>query len=607
MSSQVSLPSSLWSGRNWGIISQEVWERIFWLGSVEPPWSRQGVFCVVYNTKEVCYLSVGSKNKLTLIPLGGVGERGKNMLLLETDRDILLIDCGLMIPEEELLGIDFVIPDISYLLENRDKVRAVVLTHGHEGHIGALPYLLKQLSVPVLATPMTLGVAAIKLREARLGTANLRSMNPGEQVSLGSFQVELVTVSHTLPGAVAVVVTTPCGRVVHTGDFHFDQTPPNGNFTDIHRLAELGREGVLLLLSDSSNAEVPGFSPSEKETLSAIRSILRSASGRVIMVSYGASLYRLEQVVAAAASFGRRTQIAWPEGVELLELARRVGHLSFPPEALVDPTVEKIPPEQLVIIVPNFESLEPVANLHTNGRTAVPVQPGDRVVLIAPPGPGSEKMVARNIDNLFKAGAEVYPELMPWRHPFGHACREELKLMLNLVRPRYFVPIHGEYRQLVWHARVAAQVGIPEENIFVVENGTSVEFTAEKARLASRITAGKVLVDGLGVGDVGNIVLRDRKQLSQDGILIVVVTLDKQKGQVVAGPDIVSRGFVYVREAEELLEEAKDRVRQALEKCEATHATEWSTIKSQVRDTLGKFLFERTRRRPMILPIIMEI
>ncbi|MDK2927995.1 MAG: ribonuclease [Bacillota bacterium] len=552
-------------------------------------------------------MSAGAKDKLTLIPLGGLGERGKNMLLLETERDIMVIDCGLMIPEEELLGIDFVIPDMSYLLENREKVRGVVLTHGHEGHIGALPYLLRELNVPVYGTPMTLGIASTRLRHAGVGGAHLRSVNPGEVFGLGSFKVELVTVSHTLPGAVAVVVSTPCGRVVHTGDFHFDQTPPNGNFTDIHRLAELGREGVLLLLSDSTNAEVAGFSPSEREPLGAIRNILRGAQGRVIMVGYGASLYRLEQVVAAASEFGRRTCVAWPEGLELLELARRVGHLHFPPEAMFDPAREKLPHQEQVIIVPNFESLEPIAGVRGNGRDTVAVQAGDAVVLVAPPGPGSEKLVARNIDTLFKVGAEVFPELTSWRYSFGHASREELKLMLNLVRPRFFVPVHGEFRQLVWHARTARQVGIAAENTFVIENGTSVEFTAEKARVANRITAGKVLVDGLGVGDVGNIVLRDRKQLSQDGILIVVVTMDKQKGQVVAGPDIVSRGFVYVREAEELLEEAKDRVRQALEKCETAHATEWSTIKSQVRDTLGKFLFERTRRRPMILPIIMEV
>lgn len=548
-----------------------------------------------------------TKNKLTLIPLGGVGERGKNMLLLETERDIIAIDCGFMMPEEELLGIDLVIPDISYLLENQDKVRAIILTHGHEGHIGALPYLLKQISVPVIATPMTTGIARANLRAAGIGRTDLRSVNPGQQVELGEFTIELVTVSHTLPGAAAVVVSTPCGKVVHTGDFHFDQTPPNGHFTDIHRLAELGREGVFLLLSDSSNAEVAGYSPSERETGTAIRNILQTAKGRVIMVGYGASLYRLQQVINTAAGFGRRTHIAWPDGIALLDLARQVGHLSFPSSVLFDPTGESLPPHEQVIIVSGFDSLEATSAARYNEDPAVSVQAGDTVVLVAPPGPGSERTVARHIDNLFKVGAEVYPELTSWRHPFGHACREELKLMLNLVQPQYFVPIHGEYRQLVWHARIAEQVGIVPDNILVVENGISVEFTPDKARLAGRVTAGKVLVDGLGVGDVGNIVLRDRKQLSQDGIIIVVVTMDKERGVVVAGPDIVSRGFVYVREAEELLEEAKEKVRQALEKCQSSRATEWSVIKSQVRDILGKFLFERTRRRPMILPIIMEI
>lgn len=549
-------------------------------------------------------MTLDTNNKLTLIPLGGVGERGKNMLLLETERDIIAIDCGYMIPEEELLGIDLVIPDISYLLDNQEKVRGIILTHGHEGHIGALPYLLKQISVPVIATPMTAGMAQVNLRAAGLKGADLRSVDPGEQVSLGGFKVELVTVSHTLPGAAAVVVSTPCGRVVHTGDFHFDQTPPNGHFTDIHRLAELGRQGVFLLLSDSSNAEVAGYSPSEQETGTAIRNILQSAKGRVIMVGYGASLYRLQQVIKTAAAFGRRTYISWPDGRALLDLASEVGHLSFAASALFDPKADELPPHQQVIVVSGFDSLENTGTASYGSKPVVSVQASDTVVLVAPPGPGSEKTIARHIDNLFKAGADVYPELTSWRHPFGHACREELKLMLNLIQPQFFVPIHGDYRQLVWHARIAQQVGLLADNILVVENGISVEFTPSKARLAGRITAGKVLVDGLGVGDVGNIVMRDRKQLSQDGIIIVVVTMNKEKGVVVAGPDIVSRGFVYVREAEGLLEEAKEKVRLALDKCQTS---QWSIIKSQIRDVLGRFLFERTRRRPMILPIIMEI
>jgi ribonuclease J len=552
-------------------------------------------------------LTLSTKEKLTLIPLGGVGERGKNMLLLETERDIIAIDCGFMIPEEELLGIDLVIPDISYLLENRDKFRGIILTHGHVGHIGALPYLLKQISVPVIGTPVTIGIAQAMLKNAGISKSDLRSVHSGEQIALGNFEVELITVSHTLPGAAAVAVSTPCGKVVHTGDFHFDQTPPNGHFTDIHRLAELGRQGVFLLLSDSTNAEVAGYSPSERDTETAIRSILQGAKGRVIMVGYGASLYRLQQVINTAATFGRRTHIAWPEGLALLDLARKVGHLTFSSSSLFDPKIDSLPAEQQVIVVSGFDSLDATGSIRYNSRSQVTVQEGDTVVLVAPPGPGSEKTIARHIDNLFKMGAEVYPELTSWRHPFGHACRQELKLMLNLIQPRFFVPIHGEYRQLVWHARVAQQVGMAPDNVLVVENGTSIEFTPEKVRLGGRVTAGKVLVDGLGVGDVGNIVLRDRKQLSQDGIIIVVVTLDKETGLVVAGPDIVSRGFVYVREAEALLEEAKEKVCQALEKCQTSKATEWSVIKSQVRDILGKFLFERTRRRPMILPIIMEI
>jgi len=550
-------------------------------------------------------LSFKTNGKLALIPLGGVGERGKNMLLLETKQDIIAIDCGHMLPEQELLGIDLVIPDITYLLEKRNKVRGIVLTHGHDGHIGALPYLLEQISVPVIATPMTAGIAQLKLKAAGLDRVDLRRVNPGEQTRLGNFNIELVTVSHTLPGAAAVVVSTPYGKVVHSGDFHFDQTPPNGHFTDIHRLAELGREGVFLLLSDSSNAEVAGYSPSEQETGAAIRAILQKATGRVIMVGYGASLYRLQHVINTAAMFGRRIHIAWPKGRALIKLASEVGGLSFAP-ALFDPGVEQVPPHKQVIVVSGFDSLECNATDY-NLRPTVRVCSGDTVVLVAPPGPGSEKIVARHIDNLFKIGANVYPELTSWHHSCGHACREELKLMLNLVQPRFFVPIHGDYRQLVWHARIAKQVGIPANNILVVENGVRIEFASDKAQIAGRVTAGKVLVDGLGVGDVGNIVLRDRKQLSQDGIIIVVITLSKEDGNIIAGPDIISRGFVYVREAEELLQEAKEQVRLALAEYEGTEAIEWSAIKSQVRNVLGRFLFERTRRRPMILPIVMEI
>lgn len=547
-----------------------------------------------------------TNSSLALIPLGGVGERGKNMLLLETEKDIIAIDCGHMIPEEELLGIDLVIPDISYLLANRDKMRGLVLTHGHDGHIGALPYLLRQISVPVVATPMTAGMARLALQTAGISKADFRSVDPGVQIRLGDFTIELVTVSHTLPGAVAVVVSTPYGKIVHSGDFHFDQTPPNGHFTDIHRLAELGREGVFLLMSDSSNAEVAGYSPSERETAPAIRSVLQKAKGRVIMVGYGASLYRLQQVINTAAAFGRRTYISWPAGQALVKLASEVGGLSFASN-FFDPKSENLPRHEQVIVVSGFDSLGSTAASSYDCEPVVSVQAGDTVVLVAPPGPGSEKVVARHIDNLFKAGADVYPELTAWHHPFGHACREELKLMLNLLQPQFFVPVHGDYRQLVWHARIAEQVGAPAINTLVVENGVRVEFTPKTARVAGRVTSGKVLVDGLGVGDVGNIVLRDRKQLSQDGIIIVVVTMNREKGGVIAGPDIISRGFVYVREAEELLEEAKEQVCVALNKCGTSRPVEWSTIKGQIRHVLGKFLFERTRRRPMILPIIMEI
>ncbi len=549
--------------------------------------------------------------KLTLVPLGGLGEIGKNMMTVRLGENIILIDCGLMFPEEEMLGIDIVIPDITYLLENRELVRGIVLTHGHEDHIGALPYVLKQINVPVYGTKLTLGLLTGKLKEHGMAEeVTLYTVKPRDIVQVGPFKVEFIRVSHSIPDAVAVAVHTPLGVVLHTGDFKIDQTPVDGQVTDFHRLAQLGEKGVLVLLSDSTNAERPGYTMSEKVVGATFDETFRRSQERVIVATFASNVHRIQQAIQAAHRHNRKVAVVGRSMVNVVNIAYELGYLDIPDGALVElEEANRLPRNQVVILTTGSqgEPMSALTRMALSDHRQVEILPGDTVIISAIPIPGNEKLVARIIDQLFKLGAHVIYESLSGIHVSGHPSQEELKLMINLVRPKFFVPIHGEYRMLIRHAEIASEVGIPSENIFVVENGQVLEFTRRSGRFAGRVTAGKVLVDGLGVGDVGNIVLRDRRLLSQDGILIVVVTINRETGLVMAGPDIVSRGFVYVRESEELLEEAKIRVRGALEKCIDKGVLEWSSIKSQVRDTLGKFLYEKTRRRPIILPIIMEV
>ncbi len=549
--------------------------------------------------------------KVQLIPLGGLGEIGKNMMAVKCGDNILVIDAGLMFPEEEMLGIDVVIPDITYLLENKDIVRAIVLTHGHEDHIGGLPYVLRQLNVPVYGTKLTLGLLQGKLKENNvLGGTKLITVKPREVVQIGCFKVEFIRVSHSIPDAVAIAIHTPLGVIVHTGDFKFDQTPVDNEITDFHKFAELGDQGVLALLSDSTNVERPGYTMSERTVGQTFDETFREAKNRIIVATFASNVHRLQQAVTAAYKYGRRVAIAGRSMVNVVGIASELGYLTIPEDTLLDlDEVGNYPADQVVILTTGSqgEPMSALTRMALNDHKQVEIIPGDTVIISASPVPGNEKLVSRTINNLFKQGAEVIYESFSGIHVSGHPSQEELKLMINLVRPKYLVPVHGEYRMLVKHAQLGREIGIPPENIFVGENGQIIEFTKRTARLAGRVTAGKVLVDGLGVGDIGNIVLRDRKQLSNDGIVIVVVTINKELGQVVAGPDIVSRGFVYVRESEELMDYAKDKVKVALEKCENRKITDWGTIKSNIRDVLGKYLYEKTRRRPMILPIIMEV
>ena len=551
-----------------------------------------------------------NQNKVQIIPLGGLGEIGKNMTVFRYGDDIILIDAGLMFPEDDMLGIDLVIPDITYLLENKDKVKAIFLTHGHEDHIGALPYVLKQIDVPVYGTALTLGILQGRLRENNVSDNNLVTIKPGDKINVGAFNLEFIRVNHSIPDAISIVIKTPIGTIIHTGDFKFDQTPVDGQVTQFNKFAEFGDEGVLALLADSTNAERPGFTQSEKMVGQTFDDEFRYARNRIIVATFSSNVHRIQQVVDSAVKYKRKVAVIGRSMINVVNIAMELGYLRIPEGVLIDiDETNNYTSDQIVIITTGSqgEPMSALTRMAMNDHKKVDIMPGDTVIISATPIPGNEKLVARTIDHLYKLGADVIYEKSNGVHVSGHASQEEIKLMHNLVRPKYFIPVHGEYRHLIKHANLAKDLGMPSENIVIAENGSVIEISKNGIGINGKIQSGKVLVDGLGVGDVGNIVLRDRRQLSQDGIMIVVVTIDHETCHVVSGPDIVSRGFVYVREAEDLMEEAREKVLCALERCENNGVSEWSMIKSTIRDNLGRFLYERTRRRPMILPIIMEI
>lgn len=554
---------------------------------------------------------MAKNSKIALIPLGGLGEVGKNMMAVRFGESILVIDCGLMFPEEEMLGIDIVIPDITFLLENRQNVLGIVLTHGHEDHIGALPFVLRQLNVPVYGTKLTLGLLSGKLKEHGLDrNAQLNTVKPRDNVQIGPFKVEFIRVSHSVPDAVALAIHTPLGTIIHTGDFKVDHTPVNGEVIDFYKFAQLGERGVLVLLSDSTNAERPGFTYSEKVVGDTLDDVFRQARERIIIATFASNVHRLQQAITAAHKYDRKVAIIGRSMVNVVSISHELGYLSIPEGTLIELEEAGRLPKNKVLLISTGSQGEPMSALTRmamGDHRQVDIMPDDTIIISANPIPGNEKLVGRVIDLLFKKGANVVYDAISGIHVSGHPSQEELKLMINLTKPKFFVPVHGEHRMLIKHAELAKEIGIPSKNIFVCENGQIMEFTRRTGRIAGRVTAGKVLVDGLGVGDVGNIVLRDRKQLSQDGILIVVVTISKETGAIIAGPDIVSRGFVYVRESEELMDEIRDKVKSALDKCIENNVTEWAAIKSQIRDVLWKFLYDKTRRRPMILPIIMDV
>jgi ribonuclease J len=552
-------------------------------------------------------------DKLLIFALGGVGEIGKNMYVVQYGNDIVVVDAGLKFPEEEMLGIDVVIPDITYLQENRDKVRGILLTHGHEDHIGGLPYVLKHLNVPVYGTKLTLGLVENKLKEAGLlGETKRHLIHADSVVQMGSITASFFRTNHSIPDSVGICLDTPEGVVVHTGDFKFDHTPVNNQFADLQRMAEIGKRGVLALLSDSTNAERPGFTPSESNIGKEFEEIFRSAKQRVVVATFASNVHRIQQVINAAMQTRRKMTVVGRSMVNIVTIASELGYLNVPEGMLIEPEeVNKLPADRVVILSTGSQG-EPMSALTRMARSThrkVDILPGDTVVISATPIPGNERYVGRTVDELMRLGANVIygPGSVSGVHVSGHGSREELKLMLNLMRPQYFIPIHGEYRMLRHHAMLGEAVGIEKDNIFLIDIGDVVEFQGGVGRKAGKVPSGYVMIDGLGVGDVGNIVLRDRKLLSQDGILVIVVTLSKQDGTILSGPDIISRGFVYVRESEGLLEEANRIVSSTLNKLMNENVNEWASLKTSVKEALGRFLYEQTRRRPMILPIIMEV
>jgi len=555
---------------------------------------------------------VSKKQKLKIIPLGGLDEIGKNLTVVEYGNEILVIDCGLAFPSENMLGIDLVIPDTTYLARNREKVVGLLLTHGHEDHIGGVPYALKNFSAPVYGSRMTLGLLSHKLKEHGMaGDVDLCTVKPGTIKKIGqNFKVEFINVNHSIAGALALAIHTPVGVLVHTGDFKIDCTPINGDMINLTRLGDLGKAGVLALFSDSTNVERPGYTMSERTVGERFDKIFeQSADKRIIVASFASNVHRIQQIINSAVRNKRKVAVSGRSMLTMCEVAMELGYLHVPKGTIINiEDIHRYRPQQLVIVTTGSqgEPMSALTRMAFSDHKMVEIGHGDLVILSANPIPGNEKAVSTVINELFKKGAEVIYESLAEVHVSGHACQEELKLMLGLVRPKYFIPVHGEHRHLVRHARLGELMGVRPENIFVMGLGEVLEMSLNSATVTGNVTAGQVLVDGIGVGDVGNIVLRDRKHLGEEGLIIAVVTLSKEK-EILAGPDIISRGFVYVRESEDLMEEMKDIVADAVMAGRTSGNGDWNSIKTSVRNMLGDFIFDKTKRKPMILPVITEV
>ncbi len=555
----------------------------------------------------------GKFAKLKVIPLGGLQEIGKNITAFEINDEIIVVDCGVAFPEDDMLGIDLVIPDFTYLTRNREKVKAVVLTHGHEDHIGALPYFLKELNVPIYGTKLTIGLIENKLKEHNiLNKVNRICVKYGEYVKIGAnFKVEFIATTHSIADSCALAITTPAGVVIHSGDFKIDYTPIQGPPIDLQRFAQLGKKGVLLFMCESTNVELKGFTMSERSVGVIFDEIFaESLNQRIMVATFSSNIHRIQQVINCAIKYKRKVAVIGRSMNNVVKTACELGYLNVPKKVFIDVSeIKNYTDDKIVIIMTGSqgETMSALSRIAQNDHKQVEIKPMDKVIISASPIPGNEKNVYRVINCLLKKGAEVVYEGLKDVHVSGHARQEEIKVLHALIKPKYFMPIHGEYKHLRAHANLAMELGMDKKNVFVLERGEVLEVGRDFGRISGSVPSGQVLVDGLGVGDVGNIVLRDRKHLSQDGLMIVVVSMDKAEGTLISGPDIISRGFVYVRESEYLISDAKSVVREALLSCEGTPISEWAYIKTMIKDTLKDFLWQKTKRSPMILPIIMEI
>ena len=551
-------------------------------------------------------------SKLKIIPLGGLHEIGKNITVFEYENEMIVVDCGLSFPEDDMLGVDLVIPDITYLEQNVDRIKGLVITHGHEDHIGAVPYLLKKINIPIYATKLTAGLIRNKLEEHKLvGSTKLIEVNQGQTINLGkNFKIEFIRSSHSIPDSVMLAITTPAGTVLHTGDFKVDFTPIDGKLMDLGRIAELGNQGILALMSDSTNSERKGFTMSESSVGEVFDKLFLHCTKRIVVATFASNVHRVQQIVNCAIKYGRKIAVCGRSMINMITTARELGYIECPENLFIDiDMIKNYPDEQLVIITTGSqgETMSALTRMANGEHRKVKITPNDLIIISATPIPGNEKYVSKVIDDLMQIGAEVVYSSLEDVHVSGHACQEEQKLIIALAKPKYFIPVHGEYRQLIAHSETAQSMGIAKENIIMMQNGKVLEIGEDGTAFTGVVTNGRVLVDGLGVGDVGNIVLRDRQHLSQDGLIIIVLTMDAGTGEVLAGPDVISRGFVYVRESENLMDEVKAVVRKEIKKCEENGVRDWSTIKSTVRDNLKDYVFVKTKRNPMIIPILMEV
>ena len=551
------------------------------------------------------------KATVKIIPLGGLNEIGKNMTVFECSNDIFILDCGLSFPDSDMPGVDIVIPDFAYVERNRDKIRGVVITHGHEDHIGGLCYLLKKVNVPVYATRLTIGLIEGKLKEQGLyGRVKLNIVEPRKTVKMGCMAVEFIKVNHSIPDAVGMAIHTPAGVIIHTGDFKIDYTPIDGKIIDLARFGELGNKGVLALMSESTNAERPGYTHSEKTVGESFDKLFQRAEGkRVIIATFSSNIHRVQQIINSAVKYERKVAVFGRSMINVINIATELGYLDVPSNTLIDiETMDRYNSEEIVLITTGSqgESMSALTRMAMNDHNKVVINPMDFIIISAKPIPGNEKYVTKVVNELMKSGAEVIYEDMYEVHVSGHACQEELKLMIALTKPKFFIPVHGEYKHLKKHSELALEMGIPQENILIASIGNVIETDGSKMSIVSQVPAGRILVDGLGVGDVGSIVLRDRNHLAQDGIIIVVIGLNRNTNKISAGPDIISRGFVYVRESEELMNDAKRCLTETLKNCSSAELREWNSLKNKMRDDLSDCIYEKTKRSPMILPIIME-